>query len=88
MGRERETAELNRRPLRRPRPMAERTNQISSSSAPSRIRNENHISDVRPDGYFENGRKSWEEEYRDGKRDGLSTVWFENGLLQDSRVQD
>lgn len=32
--------------------------------------------------YFADGRKSWEEEYRDGKRDGLSTVWFENGQKQ------
>jgi len=30
-------------------------------------------------GYFADGRKSWEEGYRGGRRHGLSTVWFENG---------
>ena len=28
---------------------------------------------------YENGQKSQEETFRDGKRDGLATEWYENG---------
>ena len=29
--------------------------------------------------FFENGRKSGEGTYKDGKKDGLYTMWYENG---------
>ncbi len=33
-------------------------------------------------GYFENGRKSYEEAYRAGRRDGPYVAWHENGRRQ------
>ncbi|NCG28411.1 MAG: hypothetical protein GWP42_12815 [Verrucomicrobiales bacterium] len=30
-------------------------------------------------GFHENGQKSWESNYKDGKEHGLQTFWYENG---------
>ena len=29
--------------------------------------------------YYDNGQKEFEEHYKDGKKDGLDTLWYENG---------
>jgi antitoxin component YwqK of YwqJK toxin-antitoxin module len=31
--------------------------------------------------YYENGKKKFEENYKDGKKDGLMTIWWPNGQL-------
>jgi len=37
------------------------------------------IQKVKEEGYFEKGQKEFEGSYKDGKKDGLWTVWYENG---------
>jgi|TARA_B110000444_G_C18306621_1_gene352057 antitoxin component YwqK of YwqJK toxin-antitoxin module len=37
------------------------------------------IGKVKKEGYYENGQKSEEVTYKDGKKDGLFTSWYENG---------
>jgi antitoxin component YwqK of YwqJK toxin-antitoxin module len=32
--------------------------------------------------YYENGQKKKEQPYKDGKRDGVVTLWYENGQKQ------
>ena len=33
----------------------------------------------RAEGFYDNGQKSVEESFKDGKKDGLETKWYENG---------
>ena len=44
---------------------------------------EGNYKDGKPDGlnlgWYENGKKQWEENYKDGKEDGLVVAWHENG---------